>query len=1056
MKTKFRAAIRTMTVILAMSIVLSGCGNIAESTTDRAVSDTASADIEVNVTEQQDEQQNTAEDGNSNALATETSIDGNSLSSSYVTDSAPGSYTLMIYIVGSDLESEGQAASEDILEMVNSELNPELTDVLVYTGGSQAWGIVPTTTNCLLHLVRDSGKNAIEVLDVTVSPDDMGDPDTLCAFLEYGYNNYPADHYGLILWDHGGGPIYGYGVDELYGDRLTISELAEALDQSPFGESKKLDWVGFDACLMADIEVASALSDYAWYLVASQESESGDGWDYSFLSIFNETADPVAIGNRIIDTFSTYYEVLNESQDLCHFDYTLSLMELPKVDAVSAALDALFLDMETGLIDGDFTPLSSARNMTKEYSEEYGFDLVDMGDLASRVYTSYPSEAENLLNSVLDLVVYQQSNVALSNGVSIYYPYRSLDVYLAREQLDESVYQNYDLVAASPNYASYIEKFVDAMLNEEPNEDWALEEPSDGDASTDVDEYIIQLTEEQIDNMAYVCYNILCESDDGDYYTPVLLHNTIDPDSNGQIHIAKNQTVFTLMSNTVQDIPYWPFKQVANYEEYGKYQSLATSLEGPYGAFAGTDPVWVNILAQADKLTSEIEIKSINYLSDDGGTAGKNDADIDRYDYLAYYSMGYILDEATPVWQWDTTDAVWAKQISLDDQVWIESTNTSCLEGTYLLQVVFVDVYGNEYSSPLLTLDSQSTPEQYTETTGQIACTYRLYDDHAELIEASGTVETFEVPSSVKNLPVTTVGSYALSNLDAEKVIIGDNVNSLQEYAFGNCSRVKTVTLSDNITVLPANAFDNCSELTEITLPSSLTAIGKSAFNGCSALRQLEIPENVQTIGDGAFQYCDYLKYLTVASTNPYFKVEENDDGNVLYTSDGKELVACPSLFHSTYTIPEGVETIRDYAFAGSYSEEIQGSLSENENKRIVGYGLNEIVLPSSLKKIGDAAFYGCNRFKELSLPEGLEYIGVEAFGGTNITGTLMLGTVELEKYTLGQIYLGANVRWVGAGAFASYTVTEFVVDEDNWCYSTKNGQLMTKAGNESVNVYGE
>lgn len=67
----------------------------------------------------------------------------------------------------------------------------------------------------------------------------MGNPNTLVDFINYAYKNYKAEKYSLILWDHGGGPIYGYGYDEYNKlDSLTLIELKDALEHSPFSDGK--------------------------------------------------------------------------------------------------------------------------------------------------------------------------------------------------------------------------------------------------------------------------------------------------------------------------------------------------------------------------------------------------------------------------------------------------------------------------------------------------------------------------------------------------------------------------------------------------------------------------------------------------------------------------------------------------------------------------------------------------------------------------------------------------------------------------------------------------
>ena len=188
---------------------------------------------------------------------------------------AAGTKTIMIYMVGSDLESEHGAASTDIKEMLDSGFDDTSMNVLLYTGGCSNWQDrdIPEDSNTTF-LIKDGKLEQLE----TSSASNMGNPDTLSEFLNYGYTNYPAETYGVILWNHGGGAFFGYGYDETTNDSLTLNELSDAFANSPFHDDNKLEFIGFDACLMANIETAHTLTPYANYMIASQESEPGSGW----------------------------------------------------------------------------------------------------------------------------------------------------------------------------------------------------------------------------------------------------------------------------------------------------------------------------------------------------------------------------------------------------------------------------------------------------------------------------------------------------------------------------------------------------------------------------------------------------------------------------------------------------------------------------------------------------------------------------------------------------------------------------------------------------------
>ena len=234
-------------------------------------------------------------------------------------------YTVMVYMVGSNLESRHGAATKDLREMESAGLDFGNANLLVYTGGSRKWtGDVPAEHNNVLDLSRGEEER---IVAHTAKNSDMGDKETFSTFLNFCHDNYPADHYALICWDHGGGPLWGYGSDELYNnDTLLLSEMKEALLDTPFGSGEKLDFVGFDACLMGGLESANLWKDHADYLIGSEELEPGDGWNYAFLSEFNSTSDPKTVAERIIKEFGDYYA--ETATEFSNPDVTLSCMDL--------------------------------------------------------------------------------------------------------------------------------------------------------------------------------------------------------------------------------------------------------------------------------------------------------------------------------------------------------------------------------------------------------------------------------------------------------------------------------------------------------------------------------------------------------------------------------------------------------------------------------------------------------------------------------------------------------------------------------------------------------
>ena len=169
-------------------------------------------------------------------------------------------WLVYIYLVGSDLESDGGAASGDLNEIMEAKPGKNVR-VLVETGGARKWhGKISSS-----ELGRYTVENGKLVKLDAVKNRSMGDAETLTDFIKWGDSRYDAEHKMLILWNHGGGPAGGVGYDELYQDSfLKMYEVHVAMS-SAFGDRafKYFDIIGFDACMMANFNVASLISPFA-------------------------------------------------------------------------------------------------------------------------------------------------------------------------------------------------------------------------------------------------------------------------------------------------------------------------------------------------------------------------------------------------------------------------------------------------------------------------------------------------------------------------------------------------------------------------------------------------------------------------------------------------------------------------------------------------------------------------------------------------------------------------------------------------------------------------
>ena len=324
-----------------------------------------------------------------------------------------GSYTILVYMCGADLES-GYAsnnqglASSDLLEMLAVNDQPDNVNIVIETGGASQWSANPGVN--ANYLQRYHIRNKQLVFDNNQTKANMGLASTLQSFITWGVQTYPADTIGLIFWDHGGA-VSGACFDENYpddygmGDGLLASEMKSAY-QGAFNTLgiNKLEWVGYDCCIMSYADLAAINSQYFNYMVSSQELESGYGWDYDawLPTLFNNTSvSTETLLSTICDTFVAENGGTATDNDQC-----LSVLDLTKMSAFTTAFDTTFAG---SLTSSDWSKLKSTYNSSlrfaniSEYGTAYGYGLADMKDFLTRAKNSYSyntSAALTALDSV--------------------------------------------------------------------------------------------------------------------------------------------------------------------------------------------------------------------------------------------------------------------------------------------------------------------------------------------------------------------------------------------------------------------------------------------------------------------------------------------------------------------------------------------------------------------------------------------------------------------------------------------------------------------------------
>lgn len=325
--------------------------------------------------------------------------------------------TIMVYMCGTDLESRSGMGTSDLQEMLNARFGDSV-NLLVYTGGCKGWKN---------NLVSSSGNQIWQVkngqlvcLEKNLGSVSMTDPSVLSGYIRWCVKNYPASRYELILWDHGGGSVSGYGYDEKFASSGSMS--LAGVDSALKSAGVKFDFIGFDACLMATAETALTLTQYADYLIASEETEPGVGWYYTdWLTAFgkNTSIPTVELGKQIVDSF------VDTCAEKCRGQLTtLSVIDLAELEATLPSALSEFSRSTTQLIkDKQYQTVSNARSGAREFAQSSRIDQVDLVHLAKNLGTK---EGEALAKALLGAVKYNRTSSNMTNayGISIYFPYR--------------------------------------------------------------------------------------------------------------------------------------------------------------------------------------------------------------------------------------------------------------------------------------------------------------------------------------------------------------------------------------------------------------------------------------------------------------------------------------------------------------------------------------------------------------------------------------------------------------------------------------------------------
>lgn len=314
---------------------------------------------------------------------------------------------------------------------------------------------------------------------------DSGAPETLVDFAIWAMTNYPAQKYALILSDHGAGWLGGWNDDAPdEGSSLTINEIDQAL-ATILAETgvERFEFVGFDACLMSQVEALVGIAPYARYAVASQETEPAIGWAYaSFLGdlVKRPAQDGKALAKNIVTSYIA--KDIRIQDDDARRDYVaevygveeeVSPEEVAEAESQSVTLTAIDLakipplvealnEFAFALTEVDPAAVARARTYAQSFESVFGEEApspyLDLGNFAALVAEFAESRPLNTalrtFNKAYKAAIIAEKHGAGrpgATGFSIFFPTPELLIAVGTEESEAS-------------YTAYASRFAGASL----------------------------------------------------------------------------------------------------------------------------------------------------------------------------------------------------------------------------------------------------------------------------------------------------------------------------------------------------------------------------------------------------------------------------------------------------------------------------------------------------------------------------------------------------------------------------------------------------------------
>ena len=315
-------------------------------------------------------------------------------------------------------------------------------------------------------------------------------------------------------------------------------------------------------------------------------------------------------------------------------------------------------------------------------------------------------------------------------------------------------------------------------------------------------------------------------------------------------------------------------------------------------------------------------------------------------------------------------------------------------------------------------------PDGFTANNGMTVNSYKIYE--YAFNDCVGLTSVI-IPDSV-----TRIGNYAFYGCSSlTSVAIGNGVTSIGQYAFEDCSGLTSVAIGNGVTSIGYRAFYGCSSLISTVIGNGLTSIGSDAFYGCYKLVEVYNKSQLNIVagssGNGYVAY--YAKNVYKQEGGSRLTTDEN--GFVFYYDGATGYLVGYTGNENELVLPDSVTRIGNYAFYGCSSLTsitIPDSVTSIGNSAFSGCsGLTSIIIPDSVTSIGGDAFWGCSGLTSIIIPDSVTSIGGGAFRGcSGLTSIIIPDSVTSIGYRafygcsgLTSITIPDSVTSIGYEAFA-------------------------------------